>query len=133
MTAPSDTRSSSSESSSSDDEPSIEEILETIGDQRARSILATLSQEPHSAKELTERLEYSTATVYRRLNLLEEHDLVESQTVVADDGNHYQVYKCTFDSTVIRLHDDEYNVRIFRADNLPDRFANVWEELSPRE
>lgn len=132
MTAPSDTKSAFSERPSSNDEPTIEQMLETIGDQGARTILATLSQEPRSAKELTEQLEYSAATIYRRLNLLEQHDLVESQTVVADDGNHYQIYKCTFDSTVIRLQDDEYDIRIFRTDNLPDRFANVWDELSPR-
>lgn len=114
------------------DDPTIEEILETIGDSHARTILAAISEEPRSAKELSELLEYSPATVYRRLNNLEEYDLIESQTVVADDGNHYRVYRCTFDSTVIRLRDDEYTVRIFRSDNLPDRFAQVWDELSPR-
>ena len=128
----SSSRSTNSDRPSEGEGPTIEEVLEMIGDQRARNILAAISQEPRSAKELTERLEYSAATVYRRLNLLEEHDLIEAQTVVADDGNHYQIYRCTFDSTVIRLRGDEYNVRIFRADNLPDRFAQVWDELSPK-
>jgi len=39
------------------------------------------------------------------------------------------VYDCNFDSTVIRLSDNEYDVRIYRSENLPDRFSQLWDDL----
>ncbi len=112
-----------------DDESSIEDILDMIGDEHARTVLASISREPSSAKELSDRLELSQPTIYRRLELLEEHDLIKHRTLVADDGNHYKEYLSNFNSTVISLEDDEYDVRIFREENLPDRFSRLWDEL----
>jgi predicted transcriptional regulator len=111
------------------DDRSIEEVLDTIGDQHARRVLAAISREPKSAKELAEECDLSLPTVYRRIELLEEHDLVSDRTLVADDGNHYKVYESNFESTVISLEDDEYRVRIYREENLPDRFSQLWDEL----
>lgn len=107
----------------------IEDILDTIGDEHARHILAELSGRPQSAKELAEELELSEPTVYRRLKILQDHDLVVSQTLVADDGNHYEQYECNFNSTVISLSDADYDVKIFREENLPDKFSQLWNDL----
>ena len=112
-----------------DDRP-IEDILDTIGDEHARRVLASISREPKPAKELAEECDLSLPTIYRRIEMLEEHDLVKDQTLVADDGNHYKVYECNFESTVISLDDDEYRVRIYREENLPDRFSQLWDDLS---
>ncbi|WP_135664013.1 ArsR/SmtB family transcription factor [Halorhabdus rudnickae] len=112
-----------------DDRP-IEEVLDTIGDEHARHVLAGVSKQAKSAKELSEQLDLSLPTVYRRLEILQEHDLVSDQTAVADDGNHYKVYESNFESTVIRLEDDEYQVRIYRSENLPDRFGQLWDDLN---
>jgi DNA-binding transcriptional ArsR family regulator len=112
-----------------DEEEPIEEILDTIGDKEARRVLASISQEARSAKELADQLDLSLPTVYRRLELLQEHDLAKSQTLVGENGNHYKVFECNFDATVISLDDDVYNVRIYRTDNLPDRFTSLWDEL----
>ncbi len=113
-----------------DEERSIEEILDTIGDEHARTVLAAISRDPRSAKELAEVTDLSLPTVYRRLELLQDHDLVTEQTVVADDGNHFKEYRSKFDSTVISLEDDEYQVRIYRSDNVPDRFSDLWDDLA---
>ncbi|MXV60708.1 helix-turn-helix domain-containing protein [Natronorubrum sp. JWXQ-INN-674] len=114
------------------EESSIEQILDTIGDKHARTVLASISREPSSAKELEERLDLSQPTIYRRLELLQEHDLIKDRTLVADDGNHYKEYTCNFNSTVISLDDDEYDIRIFREENLPDRFSSLWDELGAK-
>jgi predicted transcriptional regulator len=111
------------------DDRSIEEILDTIGDQHARHVLAAISREPKSAKDLAEECEMSLPTVYRRIEMLNEYDLLTERTLVADDGNHYKVYESNFESTVISLQDDEYRVRIYREENLPDRFSQLWDEL----
>jgi len=85
------------------EDKSIEEILDTIGDQHARRVLAAISREPQSAKELAEECNLSLPTVYRRIELLDEYDLVTDHTLVAEDGNHYKVYESNFESTVISL------------------------------
>jgi predicted transcriptional regulator len=111
------------------DDRSIEDILDTIGDQHARRVLAAISREPQSAKDLAEECDLSLPTVYRRIEMLEEYDLVTDETLVADDGNHYKVYESNFESTVITLEDDEYKVRIYREENLPDKFSQLWDDL----
>jgi len=112
-----------------DDDGSIEEVLDTIGDEYARRLLAAISTEARSAKELAEECELSLPTVYRRIELLEEYDLVTDRTVVADDGNQFKMYESNFESTVISLRENEYHVRIYREDELPDRFGKLWDEL----
>jgi len=111
------------------DDRSIEEILDTIGDQHARRVLAAISHDAKSAKELAEECDLSLPTVYRRIEMLDEYSLVTDRTLVAEDGNHYKVYESNFESTVISLEDDEYRVRIYREENLPDRFSQLWDEL----
>lgn len=111
-----------------DDRP-IEDVLDTIGDEHARTVLAAISREPRAAKELAEDTDLSLPTVYRRLELLQDHNLITEETAIAEDGNHYNVYQCNFDSTVIQLEDDEYKVRIYRKENLPDRFTQLWNDL----
>ena len=75
----------------------------------------------------------SLPTVYRQLGLLEGYDLVTERTKVADDGN-YSVYDCNFDSTVIKLDEEGgYDVRVYRSENVPDRFAQLWDELAGEE
>nr|WP_159763200.1 helix-turn-helix domain-containing protein [Halovenus carboxidivorans] len=103
--------------------------MDTIGDQHAREVLAAISREPKAAKALAEECDLSLPTVYRRIEMLDEYDLVTDETLVAEDGNHYKVYESNFESTVITLEDDEYKVRIYREENLPDRFSQLWDDL----
>ncbi|WP_254546089.1 winged helix-turn-helix domain-containing protein [Halomarina pelagica] len=111
------------------DEQHVEEVLDTIGDRKARLVLAEISRQPRSAKELSELCGLSQPTIYRRLDMLKEHDLVVGRTTVVDDGNHYKRYECNFNSTVISLEDSEYDVRIYHEENLPDRFTRLWDDL----
>lgn len=108
----------------------IEEILDTMGDEHARRVLIALSKNELSAKDLSDETGLSLPTIYRRIEMLKEHELVGEKTIVAEDGNHYRVFECNFDSTLIRLSEDEFDVRIYRTENLPARFDNLWDDLS---
>lgn len=110
----------------------IEDILDTIGDNRARTILAAISREPRAVNDLADDLGFARSTIYQRLDELEHYDLVTTENRIAEDGNHYQVFRCNFESTVISLEGDEYDVRIFRRENLPGRFTDLWDDLSRR-
>jgi DNA-binding Lrp family transcriptional regulator len=107
-----------------------EAILNTFGDRRARHVLATVGREPRSAKDIAEELDLSLPTVYRRIEDLQDHDLVVDRTEIADDGNHYRIFESNFESTVISLDGGEYEVRVFRQGKVPDRFARLWDDLS---
>jgi len=107
---------------------SVEDVLDTIGDDYARQILAALSRESRPAKELAETCDISLPTVYRRLEQLEAQALVTSHAETDNNGNEFQLYECNFESTLISL-DDEYDVRIYRKENLPGRFSDLWDDL----
>ena len=117
-----------------DESRPVEEILDAIGDERARDLLAAVATEPRPAKALADACDMSLPTVYRRLEALAAHDLVIERTEIADDGNHFSVYDCNFESTVVRLDDEgDYDVRVYRRANMPDRFARLWDELAGDE
>ena len=108
----------------------VEDVLDTIGDPRAREVLIELSKEKQSASDLADTLGYAPSTIYSHLDELMDHNLVDSEMQIAADGNHYKRYRCNFESTLISIEDDEYDVRIYRRDNLPDRFSQLWDDLS---
>lgn len=104
--------------------------MDTIGDRYARNVLAQICDRAYSAQEIAQHLDYSKNTVYRRINTLKEHGLVETQTKIVEDGNHYQVHEAAFDSVVVSVVDEEYDVEIYRGDELPDQFASLWDDLA---
>jgi hypothetical protein len=52
-------------------------VLDLLEDEYTRRILEALAEEPRPARELIEATDASRATVYRRLNSLQDHGLVE--------------------------------------------------------
>jgi len=107
----------------------VDELLDALGDERARQILAAVTDEPQSAKELATSLEASLPTVYRRIDDLKAADLVSAQTAVAPDGNHFERYTTTFESLSVRIRDGDYVVDIERTEGIADRFDDLWSEL----
>ncbi|WP_229773968.1 ArsR/SmtB family transcription factor [Halocalculus aciditolerans] len=108
------------------------DVLQALADESVREVLARLDETPRSAKDLADTMDLSLPTVYRRLDTLEELDLVVSRTEPASDGNHYKVYECNFDSTVIKLADGAFEVDVYRRESAAERFAGLWRELSDR-
>lgn len=109
---------------------SVEEVLNAIGDPYARDVLATIGDGSRTAGEIADDLEHSLNTVYRRLDLLVAHGLVEKSMDIAEDGNHSRRFETTFDSVVISVEDDAYDVEIYRREDVPDRFASLLDDIS---
>lgn len=87
-------------------------ILDALGDEEARRLLASVNERPRSAKDLATEHDLSLPTVYRRLDLLIDNGLVSSQMFVTDDGAHYKVYEASFRRAVVDLDDGEYGVHL---------------------
>lgn len=110
----------------------VDELLDTLGDERSRAVLAAVNHEPRSAKELAAALDVSLPTIYRRLDDLQDTGLVTARTAVADDGNHYRRYSCTVEELSVRLDDDDYVVDIEWRTDPAGRFADLWDALGDR-
>lgn len=100
----------SSKASNQTAEPTASTTLDALGDECARIILVATSEKPRTAKELTERTDSSSATVYRRINDLIGSDLVEECIRFEEDGSHTTAYEATIDRLSVRIGADGIHV-----------------------
>ena len=105
------------------------ELLSLLDDEYARAILIETSKEPMSADALTERCDASPPTVYRRIDRLDEHDLVEAEQELDPDGHHYKTYAARLERVTIELEDGDLTVAVDRTEDAADRFTRLYEEL----
>lgn len=103
-----------------------ETIFDVLGSREVRRILALADVEPRSARELAERLDASQPTVYRRVNVCQEYDLLAETTRVDEEGNHYKVYETNLRRVCFEVEDGGYDVTISLRQDLVDRFGDFW-------
>ena len=113
------------------EEADEEALLELLDDEYARSILTATSAEPMSAKELSEACDASVTTVYRRIDRLKDHDLIEEQLRPQPDGNHYKVFAGTLSRVEVAFEDGEMTLAVETVpeEDPADRFTRMWEDL----
>lgn len=87
-------------------------LLDVLGDEGGRRILALASEEPRTAEELAENLTVSQPTVYRRLDALEDHDLVREERFVDDEGHPRQRYRTALESAEFEVRDGEFVIDV---------------------
>ena len=102
----------STKASNTRTEPTVDPAaqLDVLGDECARTILVAASEGPKTAKELTDRTDSSSATVYRRINNLLETDLIAECVRFDDDGSHTTAYEATIDQLRVRIESDGISV-----------------------
>jgi predicted transcriptional regulator len=109
-----------------------EDVLALLDDEYARAILTATSAEPMSAQSLSERCDASVTTIYRRLDRLQDCDLVEEQLQPQPDGNHYKLFASRLESVSVTFEDGERHVDIERTEaqeDVADRFTRMWQDL----
>ncbi|EMA58228.1 ArsR/SmtB family transcription factor [Halorubrum lipolyticum] len=107
-----------------------ETVGELLEDEYARSILAETSREPLSAQELVDRCDASPPTVYRRINRLQELDMVEEEQELDPDGHHYRQFSARLERVTVELRDGEYRVSVERTESdAVERFTKLYEGL----
>lgn len=100
-----------------------------LDDDCARTILEATVREPKSADELVAQCDASRATVYRRLEELENHELVKVRQQPDAEGHHYRVYAAALDRVVVNLTPNGVELSISRRDQMTDRFRRFIEGL----
>lgn len=106
------------------------ELFALLDDDYARAILTATSIQPMSANTLSEEIDASLPTVYRRVERLVECDLVTERTKVDDDGYHHSVYEAKLDRLTVDLDDGELHVDVEQTESdIADRFTDMWEGI----
>lgn len=106
------------------------ELFDLVIEPTTRAVLEAVDDEPLSAKELADRCDVSGPTMYRRVNAMEEFDLLTTGTQIDPNGNHYTVYESNVDQIEVEIDpsNGEVSVDLTYRDST-DQFIHLWEGL----
>lgn len=82
-----------------------------------------------SVKELTEVVDGSERTVYRRLEQLQSFDLINEELEIDQQGHHHKRYRATFRRLIVELDEGEYEISLQIKEDTADRFARMWDDI----
>lgn len=113
-----------------DEHAELRELAGLLEDEYAHAILLQTSTRAMSAAELSDACDASVSTIYRRLERLQEHDLVAEQLQLDGEGHHYRMYRARLDRIEIALEDGEFDLEVtYRPADPADRFTDLFEGL----
>jgi DNA-binding transcriptional ArsR family regulator len=93
-----------------------DELLELLGDEYTYRIFEAVVEEPRTGRELIDATDASKATVYRRLDDLEDAGLVESTLDIASDGNHCKRFHAVVTAMQVSFGADGASARLESED-----------------
>lgn len=108
---------------------SADELLELLGEERVRQILAATSREPLSAKELSEECDVALSTIYRRVEDMIANDLLVEGTQIEGDGSHHSVYEANIDHLDVAVKDGTIAVKMHVREDAAKRFSRIWSDI----
>jgi len=93
-----------------------EELLALLGDEYTRRVLQAVTEARRSGREIMEAAGVSKATVYRRLEKLQDAGLVESEMVVDLEGHHHEEYYALIERADISLTSEGIDITVVSED-----------------
>jgi len=109
------------------------EVLALLDDEYARAILEATSVEPMTVNQLSDRCDASPSTIYRRIDRLDEQNLIEEQTQFDPEGHHRSVYASLLEGVNVDFEDGELRLDLERRElpepDVADRFTRMWQDL----
>jgi predicted transcriptional regulator len=112
------------------DDRGANELFELFSDRRTIRILHETDRTPRSVQELADICDASGPTLYRHVDTLLEHDLLQQETEIDAQGNHYTVYENNIGRATIEISPDtgEIDVDLAYRDSV-EQFKHLWEEM----
>lgn len=104
-------------------------IFEVLACKESRRILAAASVQPVSAKKLEEVCDASLPTIYRRLNVLVEYDLLSEQHSISSDEEQSKRYSTALQAVNIEITDGGVNVNLEIKKDTVDKFGELFRDL----
>lgn len=108
---------------------SADELLDLLGEERVRQILAATSRDPLSAKELSEECDVALSTIYRRVEDMVANDLLVEQTQIETDGSHHSVYEANVDHVDVDIEDGTIDIKMDVREDAAQRFSRIWGDI----
>lgn len=103
-------------------------LASLLEDEYAHAILLYTSTRAMSAAELSDACNASVSTIYRRLERLQEHDLVSEHLKLDRGGHHYKTYTARLERIEIELIDGAFEIEVtYRSADPADRFTDLFE------
>ncbi|WP_247728457.1 winged helix-turn-helix domain-containing protein [Halovivax limisalsi] len=99
-----------------EDSEQPETQLDVLGNECSRTILVATQEKPRTAKELTDRTDSSSATVYRRINDLLETGLIEECIRFDAGGSHTTAYQATVEAVTVAFDAESLSVSLVRTE-----------------
>lgn len=106
-----------------------DELLEQLGKERVRRILAATSREPMSANELSDECDVALSTIYRRVEDMVDSDLLVERTQIEADGSHHSVYEANIDHLDVDVDDGSIDVNVHVREDAAQRFSRIWNDI----
>jgi predicted transcriptional regulator len=106
-----------------------DDIFDVLASEDVRRILVATSVRPMSAKELADICDRSLATIYRRVQAMEDYDLLSEELARDPDGTQYNEYKSDLNEITISVDEGRLNVNIDIEKDTVDQFAELIEDL----
>lgn len=106
------------------------ELVRLLGSKYSAEILGA-TDEARSAKELSERLDIPIATSYRRINALNEANLLEqTDSVLTDERKRMDIYRRNVERFVVEFSESGPTVDIEERAEIKNKLDDVWRTLS---
>jgi len=86
-----------------------------------------------SAKELAEVCDRSLATIYRRVQAMENYNLLTEEVTRDPDGTQYSEYRSELNEITISLEQGQLDVDISIEKDAVDQFAELIQDLEQSE
>ena len=110
--------------------PVNETALHALGNEYNAEILGA-TDEARSAQALSDELGIPIATCYRRIEELEEADLLEHEgRILSDDRRRVSVYRRAGDRIIESFENEQYSVRVEERADVKNKLDDVWRSLS---
>jgi len=106
------------------------EMLRVLGNEYNPQILS-FAHEPRSAQELSDELDVPIATCYRRIEELQEAELLEHHDrVLSDERRRVNVYRRNIEEVIVRFSEGEVAVDVEERQQVKNRLDEAWRQLS---
>ena len=104
-------------------------IFEVLASEESRRILAAASVQPISAKELEQVCDASLPTIYRRLDVLVEYDLLSEDRGVNPEQVQSKRYSTDLKEINVEIADGEISVSLEIKKDTVDKFGELFRDL----
>jgi len=106
-----------------------DDVVDLIGDDYVRTILAETRDGPKSVEALSDACGADPSTIYRRVERLQDAGLLTHEQRLDPGGHHYKEYDTALEAVHVHVRAEGYEIDIdFTEEEEPaDRFTRLYE------